>query len=447
MRMSTHALIPTFLRALAGAVFPAQAMVFVLAILSAPGAQAQDPPPTIVFNVNTVADLIDDNAGNGICHTTTNTCSLRAAVMEANQSAVASARLIINLPSGTYRLTRVPSGVNGDDSGDLNLTAPGSGQTITLRGAAAATTIIDANHGDRALRIQGGRVATIAHLTIRNGNADGDNGGGILMRFSTATVEDSVIEDNQAELGGGIVNDSGVLNIVRSTIRSNTAENQGGGIFVFGRTTLRDSTLHGNGARQGGGIQNTAEELYVINSTLSGNHAFADGGGLFNSHTAFLYNTSIVDNDANHQSTMPGSGGGVFNQSASRLVLFNSLIVGNTNHGSFPWDCNGTLELYGRNLLSVMGGIQNCTIANPFGWALMGRAALGPLRDNGGPSWTHALLSGSVAIDATTIQGCVGPADLALVADQRGLPRGLSESCDIGAFEFGAGVIFENGFE
>ncbi len=421
--------------------------VFLLAILSALDAHAQDPPPTVIFNVNTVADLIDDNAGNGACHTTANTCSLRAAVMEANQSNVVSARIIINLPSGIYRLTLAPSGFNGDDTGDLNLTAPGSGQSITLRGAAAASTIIDANHSDRALRIQGGRVATIANLTIRNGNADDDNGGGILMRFSTATVEDSVIEGNRAELGGGIVNDSGVLNIVRSTIRSNTAENQGGGIFVFGRTTIRDSMLQGNGARQGGGIQNTAEELYLINSTLSGNHAFADGGGIFNSHTAFLYNTSIVDNDANHQSMMPGSGGGVFTSPATRFVMFNSLIVGNTTHGSFPWDCNGTLELYGSNLLSVIGGIQNCTIPNPFGWALMERSALGPLRDNGGPTHTHALLPGSLAINATSIQGCVGPADIALVADQRGLPRGLSEDCDVGAYEFGAGVIFEGGFE
>ncbi len=420
--------------------------VLSMAFMLAPGAHAQEPPPTILFNVNTIADLIDDNAGNGICHTSANTCSLRAAIMEANQSSVVAARIVITLPSGTYRLTLAPSGLNGDDTGDLNLTAPGAGQSITLRGAAAASTIIDANQTDRALRIQGGRVATIANITIRNGSAVGDNGGGILMRFSTATIEDSVIEANQSSNGGGIVNDSGVLNIVRSTIRSNTADNQGGGIFVYGATTIRDSALYGNGARQGGGIQNT-DELYVINSTLSGNYAYADGGGIFNSHTAFLYNTSIVDNDANHQSVMLGSGGGVFTQTGSRFVVFNSLIVGNSNHGSYPWDCNGTLEAYGSNRLSVIGGIQNCTISNIFGWALMARNTLGPLQDNGGPTQTHALQSGSSAINATSVQGCVGPSDLALATDQRGLPRGTGQDCDIGAFEFGAGVIFESGFE
>lgn len=421
--------------------------IFFPALLSASGVHAQDPPPTVIFNVNTVADLIDDNAGNGLCHTSANTCSLRAAIMEANRSSVVSARILINLPSGTYRLTLTPTGFNGDDTGDLNLTAPGAGQSIALVGAAAVSTIIDANQTDRALSIRSGRVATLANVTIRNGSVVSDNGGGILIRNSTLTIEDSVIEANQSDNGGGIVNDSGVLNILRSTIRSNTAENQGGGIFVFGRTTIRDSTLYGNGARQGGGIQNTAEDLSVINSTLSGNHAFADGGGIFNSHTAFLYNTSIIDNDANHQSMVLGSGGGVFNQPGSRFVMFNSLIVGNTNHGSFPWDCNGTLEVYGSNLLSVMGDIHNCSIPNLFSWALMERAALGPLRDNGGPTQTHALLSGSLAINATSIQGCVGPLDIALATDQRGLPRGLSENCDVGAYEFGAGVIFESGFE
>ncbi|MDZ4813828.1 MAG: choice-of-anchor Q domain-containing protein [Pseudomonadota bacterium] len=417
-----------------------------MTIQPAQRAHAQEPPPTVLFNVNTVADLIDDNAGNGVCHTSANTCSLRAAIMEANQSSVVAARIVIALPSGIYRLSLAPSGFNGDDTGDLNLTAPSAGQSITLRGAAAASTIIDANQTDRALRIQGGRVATIANITIRNGLVVGDNGGGILMRFSTATIEDSVIEANQSSNGGGITNDSGVLNILRSTVRSNTAGDQGGGIFVFGRTTIRDSALYGNGARQGGGIQNT-DELYVINSTLSGNYAYADGGGIFNSHTAFLYNTSIVDNDANHQSVMFGSGGGVFTQTGSRFVVFNTLIVGNSNHGSYPWDCNGTLEAYGSNRLSVIGGIQNCAIPNIFGWALMERAALGPLRDNGGPTQTHALHSGSSAINATGIQGCVGPSDVALATDQRGLPRGTGQDCDIGAFEYAAGVIFESGFE
>lgn len=413
----------------------------------APSARSQEPPPTVQLVVNTTADLVDDNAGNGVCHTSANTCSLRAAIMEANRSSVAGARIVIAVPAGTYRLTIAPSGSNGDDTGDLNLTAPSSGQSISIIGAAAASTIIDANQIDRALRIQGwnANVATIARLSIRNGLAVNNDGGGILLRNSTGVIEDSLIEANQSRHGGGIAVDNGVLSVVRSTIRSNTAVGQGGGLFTSGHSTVRDSTLHGNGAQQGGGIQNIAE-LYLINTTLSGNHAYADGGGIYNSAESFVYNTSIVDNDANHQSQMLGTGGGVFTV-GPRFVIVNTLIVGNTTHGSFPWDCNGTLEAYGSNLLSVIGGIQNCTIANPFVWALMERVTLGPLRNNGGPTATHALLPGSFAINATNSQGCVGPSESPLHTDQRGLPRGMGEACDVGAYEFAAGIIFESSFE
>jgi hypothetical protein len=54
---------------------------------------------------------------------------------------------------------------------------------------------------------------------------------------------------------------------------------------------------------------------------------------------------------------------------------------------------------------------------------------LGPLQDNGGPTMTHALLPGSVAID-------VIPADACDVdEDQRGEPRPGGTKCDVGAFE------------
>ncbi len=54
---------------------------------------------------------------------------------------------------------------------------------------------------------------------------------------------------------------------------------------------------------------------------------------------------------------------------------------------------------------------------------------LGPLADNGGPTWTMALLPGSPAIDA-------GNTSLAPATDQRGLPRPVGLAADIGAFEY-----------
>ena len=55
-------------------------------------------------------------------------------------------------------------------------------------------------------------------------------------------------------------------------------------------------------------------------------------------------------------------------------------------------------------------------------------AKLGNLADNGGPTLTHALLSGVLAIDAGDPATCTA-------ADQRGVSRPQDIACDIGAFE------------
>ena len=62
---------------------------------------------------------------------------------------------------------------------------------------------------------------------------------------------------------------------------------------------------------------------------------------------------------------------------------------------------------------------------------------LGPLAVNGGPTKTHALLTGSPAIDAVPIADCTDPDGNPITTDQRGVPRPQDAACDIGAFEFG----------
>ncbi|GAC1459160.1 MAG: hypothetical protein PVSMB10_16750 [Pseudarthrobacter sp.] len=61
---------------------------------------------------------------------------------------------------------------------------------------------------------------------------------------------------------------------------------------------------------------------------------------------------------------------------------------------------------------------------------------LGPLANNGGPTFTDALLLGSAAIDAGNPTSCTDPSGVLLSSDQRGLKRPSDGRCDIGAFEF-----------
>ena len=65
----------------------------------------------------------------------------------------------------------------------------------------------------------------------------------------------------------------------------------------------------------------------------------------------------------------------------------------------------------------------------------------GPLKNNGGPTQTHALVAGSPAIDAGNPGGCLDNSGALLQTDQRGFPRNVDGNgdgtarCDIGAVE------------
>lgn len=77
----------------------ASRVAFGLCAISAGGTAHAD----VVFTVNTTADLIDDNVGDGLCHTSANKCSLRAALMQANHLTSAGL-IVVSLPAGTFLL-------------------------------------------------------------------------------------------------------------------------------------------------------------------------------------------------------------------------------------------------------------------------------------------------------------------------------------------------------
>jgi hypothetical protein len=146
-----------------------------------------------------------------------------------------------------------------------------------------------------------------------------------------------------------------------------------------------------------------------------------------------LYNTTIIDNDADHDRDQLG--GGVYAGAGARFIVVNTLIARNTILDSPQYDdCNGTLEAYRKNHLSEMTG---CDIPNALnvGYAML--SAIGLLKNNGGPTQTYALLPGSVAIDGTLDNlGCVDENGVQLTTDQRGYTRPVGVRCDVGAFEY-----------
>ncbi|HSI87885.1 MAG TPA: choice-of-anchor Q domain-containing protein, partial [Pyrinomonadaceae bacterium] len=192
------------------------------------------------------------------------------------------------------------------------------------------------------------------------------------------------------------------------------------------------STVSNNSGISSGGIFNELGTLSLTNSTVSNNTGGAIGGianyNPQNIGSLTFTNSTVSDNLA----TGPNGVGGIQNFEG-RANVANSNIAGNTAAFGTP-DAAGVLLSQGYNLVGDGGvstgfsapGDQVGTTPAPLD------PMLGPLQDNGGPTFTHALLPGSPAIDAGD-PAYAGP----LTTDQRGsgFARVFNNRIDIGAFE------------
>jgi len=268
-------------------------------------------------------------------------------------------------------------------------------KSVTINGAGADVLAVDGNAAGRVFFIALGETVTISGFTIRNGHA-GNAGGGIDNEDgSTVTVTNCTLSGNSAGLGGGMFN-GGPLTIGSTTISDNSAAN-GGGIYNSGggTTTITNSTVSGNTAGSGGGIFNI-RMLAITSSTLSNNSASL-GGGVFNNETFQIGDT-------------------ILNMGASGANIANF----------------GTVTSLGYNLSSDDGG---GVLTGP-GDQINTNPLLGPLQNNGGPTFTHALLPGSPAIDAGDPNFTPPPS-----FDQRGpgFDRVVNGRIDKGSFEVQTG--------
>ena len=358
---------------------------------------------------------------------------------------------------------------NGDDvitvtaTGTINLQSalPDLMSNITINGPGAnLLTVRRESGGDyRIFTISSGATVAISGLTISNGRGYLIQTNGPLPQVSkgagiynsgTLTLSHCVVSGNSGYGLGGIYNDSGTLTVSSSAISGNTDV----GIYNYsGTLTLNDSTISGNTAS---GIRHYGGRLIVRHSTISGNNAVgvhqedsrgsvvgeitnstisgnvsSDGGGIFlQDGTMTITNSTITDN----RSTAYAAGG-IFARPGVSLNLRNSIVAGNS-HFEFPdvRHQGAGITSLGHNLIGKTHGSVGWVASDLTGMiAAPLDAKLGPLQDNGGQTKTHALLSGSPAIDAGD-NSVVGP-PLNLTTDQRGRLRQFNGTVDIRAYE------------
>jgi hypothetical protein len=247
--------------------------------------------------------------------------------------------------------------------------------------------------------------------SIVSENTAGGSGGGVAGTFRIST---SVISENVAgESGGGLAGEASSL--TDSTISGNVAMS-GGGLALRGKATIDTTTISGNTAYdQGGGLYNTFGEIHLAHTTVAGNSA-ARGGGVFSA--GFLCPDPVY---------CPGT------PAIGTVEFAGSIIASNSGDNCSSSDVGEEVDLIidsGHNFAddySCPSGFQTLTGLDPV------------LRDNGGPTMTHALYPVSSAID-TGGHDCRS-------TDQRGVPRPYDgdgdgdAACDAGAFEFDGLVV------
>lgn len=317
-----------------------------------------------------------------------------------------------------------------------------NGTTAQL--TASATTI----QNNIAVTAPGGGVfnlgnATLSGCPIVNNEATAGGGGGIENGINALLIlNNSGVTGNRAlnSLGGGLHNYA-TADLTRVTIQNNLA-NGGGGLYneSTGRTTVNTSVIISNTSNSnGGGINNQGALTVTQSSIVSNTSVLLQGGGLFNKANAQLTNVTISNNSS---PAVSDSGGAIYNDSGGALQARHATISHNqapgivNNAGSVTLintiaalssggtgaNCNGTITTAGHNLDSGTscgfpgGNINN---ADP---------QLGPLQDNGGGTLTRILLISSPAVDAADDAVCAS-------IDQRNIARPQGDHCDIGAYE------------
>src|SRR5262249_7744885 len=126
------------------------------------------------------------------------------------------------------------------------------------------------------------------------------------------------------------------------------------------------------------------------------------------------------------------SGGAIYNWTGGTIQIDDTVL----NAGAFGgtlFNNSGTITSLGYNLASDNGG----GFLTAAGDQINTHPMLGPLPDTGGPTFTHALLPGSPAIDAGDPNFDPNAFAPPLSDDQRGssFARVVNGRVDIGAFE------------
>jgi len=262
--------------------------------------------------------------------------------------------------------------------------------------------------------------AHAASLTVNTLEDNITNGDGLCTLREAITAANNNLATN-ADCAAGSGADtltfsvSGTITLVGSQLPTITAA--GGALTMDG--TGQTLTISGNNLvrvmQVAAGASLTLNHVTIANGIATGDY----GAGINNLGTLTITNSTFSGNSA-----AGGFGAGVYNTGGGTVTLRNTILANNTSGGN----CSGAINIDGGN--NIDDG-ATCGWGSASGSMSSTPPLLGALANNGGPTQTFALLTGSPAIDGVTFNG----SNSAPSTDQRGVPRPQGPRYDIGAFE------------
>ena len=333
-------------------------------------------------DTSSITALQASSGGTGI--------SLREAIIAANNTSGADT---IVLGSGTYVLSITGSGEDASATGDLDINTE-----ITIQGASANTTIIDASSiSDRIAEIRASGVLTLNSLTMSGASTSSFGAGAFVSSGRTLNATDVIFDNNTSTGKGGHIRALGNVNLDRVALMGGSADRGGAIDIVGGSTSLTNVTVSGNTATESEG-----------------------GGGIFiSSGSLNLVHTTVADNAANS-----GPGGGL-NLTGGGLNMSYSIIADNTA-SSGGNDLNGNFITGGYNIIEDNSGFTGASGTDIVG----SDPGLSSLTLSDG-THVHTFTDSSIAHDAAT--------GSSQILDQAGALRDASP--DIGAYELSTPIV------
>ena len=317
-------------------------------------------------------------------------------------------------------------------------------EAVSIEGPGADALTIDANQSSRILYLNDvGARSYISGVGLTGGRTAGnvEDGGGAIRATngSPLTITDSTLSGNLTAgglgSGGAIYATYSLLTITDSTLSGNSTAGDSG----KRRRDLRfqlppdDHRLHPLGQFDGGELRRRRRDRSRLKQLSSDDHQLhplgqLDGGAQLQRRRdprLQLPPERRLDHDRRQQGDQLGGGGGVYlNNSSANL---DNTILADNDANDPNYEDLYTLSSTATLTYSLLENPGSASINTSSGDNITGQdPSLAPLADNGGPTQTQALQSGSPAIDA---------GQTTLATDQRGVSRPQGSADDIGAYE------------